>query len=129
MVDKANKLIGRLSLKDLLISKNETKISDIYIPKVDYVHFNDDDEDVARLMTKYDLEAIPVVDDEKTLLGRITIDDIVDVIIEEASSMITSTISSIVIRPKSVFSSSTTGIASKSYLVINRATSSSSSLK
>jgi magnesium transporter len=84
VVDKANKLIGRLSLKDLLISKNETKISDIYIPKVDYVHFNDDDEDVARLMTKYDLEAIPVVDDEKTLLGRITIDDIVDVIIEEA---------------------------------------------
>ena len=84
VVDKANKLIGRLSLKDLLISKNETKISDIYIPKVDYVHLNDDDEDVARLMTKYDLEAIPVVDDQKTLLGRITIDDIVDVIIEEA---------------------------------------------
>lgn len=84
VVDKADKLIGRLSLKDLLIAKNETKISDIYIPKVDAVHVNDDDEDVARLMAKYDLEAVPVVDDEKTLLGRITIDDIVDVIIEEA---------------------------------------------
>ena len=84
VVDKADKLIGRLSLKDLLIAKNETKISAIYIPKVDAVHVNDDDEDVARLMAKYDLEAIPVVDDEKTLLGRITIDDIVDVIIEEA---------------------------------------------
>ena len=84
VVDKADKLIGRLSLKDLLIAKNETKISAIYIPKVDAVHVNDDDEDVARLMAKYDLEAVPVIDDEKTLLGRITIDDIVDVIIEEA---------------------------------------------
>ena len=84
VVNKEDKLIGRLSLKDLLIAKNETKISDIYIPKVDYVHVNDDDEDVAKLMAKYDLEAIPVVDDKKTLLGRITIDDIVDVIIEEA---------------------------------------------
>jgi magnesium transporter len=84
VVDKADKLIGRLSLKDLLIAKNETKISAIYIPKVDAVHVNDDDEDVARLMAKYDLEAVPVVDDEKILLGRITIDDIVDVIIEEA---------------------------------------------
>ena len=84
VVDKADKLIGRLSLKDLLIAKNETKITDIYIPKVDSVHVSEDDEDVARLMAKYDLEAVPVVDDQKTLLGRITIDDIVDVIIEEA---------------------------------------------
>jgi magnesium transporter len=84
VVTKEEKLIGRLSLKDLLIAKNETKISDIYIPKVDWVHVQDDDEDVARLMAKYDLEAVPVVDDEKTLLGRITIDDIVDVIKEEA---------------------------------------------
>ena len=84
VVDKADKLIGRLSLKDLLIAKNETKIADIYIPKVDSVHVSEDDEDVARLMAKYDLEAVPVVDDQKTLLGRITIDDIVDVIIEEA---------------------------------------------
>ena len=84
VVTKEEKLIGRLSLKDLLIAKNETKISDIYIPKVDSVHVHDDDEDVARLMAKYDLEAVPVVDDDKTLLGRITIDDIVDVIKEEA---------------------------------------------
>ena len=84
VVDKADKLIGRLSLKDLLIAKNETKIADIYIPKVDSVHVSEDDEDVARLMAKYDLEAVPVVDDQKILLGRITIDDIVDVIIEEA---------------------------------------------
>lgn len=84
VVTKDEKLIGRLSLKDLLIAKNESKIAEIYIPKVDYVHVNDDDEEVAKVMAKYDLEAIPVVDDEKRLLGRITIDDIVDVIKEEA---------------------------------------------
>jgi magnesium transporter len=84
VVDKEEKLKGRLSLKDLLVAKNEVKISDIYIPKVDYVHVSDDDEEVAKIMQKYDLEAIPVVDDDKVLLGRITIDDIVDVIKEEA---------------------------------------------
>ena len=51
---------------------------------MDYVNVRDDAEDVARVMQKYDLEAIPVVDDNKVLLGRITIDDIVDVIKEEA---------------------------------------------
>ena len=84
VVTKDEKLMGRLSLKDLLIANNETKIKDIYIPKVDSVHVNEDAEEVAKLMAKYDLEAIPVIDDNKVLLGRITIDDIVDVIIEEA---------------------------------------------
>ena len=84
VVTKENELIGRLSLKDLLTSDTKTKISEIYIPKVDSVNVNDEAEDVAKLMQKYDLEAIPVVDDEKKLLGRITIDDIVDFIKEEA---------------------------------------------
>ncbi len=84
VVNKEEKLIGRLSLKDLLIADNETKIKAIYIPKVDSVHVDEDAEEVAKLMAKYDLEAIPVVNDDKVLLGRITIDDIVDVIIEEA---------------------------------------------
>lgn len=84
VVTKENVLIGRLSLKDLLTSDAKTKISEIYIPKVDAVNVNDQGEDVAKLMQKYDLEAIPVVDDEKKLLGRITIDDIVDFIKEEA---------------------------------------------
>ena len=56
----------------------------MYIPKVDYVNVNDKAEDVAKVMSKYDLEAIPVVDEMKRLVGRITIDDIVDVIREEA---------------------------------------------
>ncbi|TNJ44333.1 magnesium transporter [Tamlana fucoidanivorans] len=86
VVDKENKLVGRLSLKDLVVAKNDQKIADIYISNVDYVNVNEDVEEVARLMAKYDLEAIPVVesDDNKVLLGRITIDDIVDVMKEEA---------------------------------------------
>ncbi|WP_299884805.1 magnesium transporter [uncultured Lacinutrix sp.] len=84
VVDEAEKLIGRLSLKDLLMASPRAHISTVYIPKVDYVKVFEDVEDVAKIMQKYDLEAIPVVDENKILLGRITIDDIVDVIKEEA---------------------------------------------
>ena len=84
VVDKQDKLIGRLSLKDLIISKSDTKIADIAKDNVDWVNVNDYVEDVAKVMSKYDLEAIPVVDDNQILLGRITIDDIVDVLKEEA---------------------------------------------
>jgi len=84
VVDKEEKLIGRLSLKDLLVAPDSAKISSIYIPKVDSVHVNDDGEEVAKIMQKYDLEAIPVVDDHNVLKGRITIDDIVDLMKEEA---------------------------------------------
>ncbi len=84
VVDDAEKLIGRLSLKDLLVAKAKDEIKSIFIPKVDFVEVSDSIEEVSRLMQKYDLEAIPVVDNEKRLLGRITIDDIVDVIKEEA---------------------------------------------
>ena len=84
VVDNAGKLKGRLSLKDLLVTSTRTNISDVYIPKVDSVNVHDKAEDVAIIMQKYDLEAIPVVDDENRLVGRITIDDIVDVIKEEA---------------------------------------------
>ena len=84
VVDDRGKLKGRLSLKDLLVASTRTPISDIYIPKVDFVNVLDGAEDVANIMRKYDLEAIPVVNDHQILLGRITIDDIVDVIKEEA---------------------------------------------
>jgi magnesium transporter len=84
VVDKKEKLIGRLSLRDLITAKSDQKIADIYISNVDYVFVDEDVEEVAKIMAKYDLEAIPVVDEHQTLLGRITIDDIVDVIREEA---------------------------------------------
>jgi magnesium transporter len=84
VVSDDNTLLGRLSLKDLLTANDRAKIKSVYIPKVDYVNVNDEGEEVAKLMAKYDLEAVPVVDDNKMLLGRITIDDIVDFIKEEA---------------------------------------------
>ncbi len=84
VTDKHGKLKGRLSLKDLLTAPEKTHISEIYIPKVDYVNVHTEAEEVARIMQKYDLEAIPVVDDEGILVGRVTIDDIVDFIKEEA---------------------------------------------
>lgn len=84
VTDKHGKLKGRLSLKDLLTAPEKAHISDIYIPKVDYVNVHTEAEDVARIMQKYDLEAIPVVDEDGILVGRITIDDIVDFIKEEA---------------------------------------------
>ncbi|MDR0228282.1 MAG: magnesium transporter [Flavobacteriaceae bacterium] len=84
VVDDEGRLKGRLSLKDLLTSSTTTHISDVYIRKVDYVKVDTDNVEVARIMQKYDLEAIPVVDEMGRLVGRITIDDIVDVIKEEA---------------------------------------------
>lgn len=84
VVDSGNKLKGRLSLKDLVTAKVRTRVKDIYIPNVDYVHVNLEGEEVAKVMSKYDLEAIPVVNNRKILLGRITIDDIVDLIKDEA---------------------------------------------
>ncbi|TXD50008.1 magnesium transporter [Polaribacter sp. IC073] len=84
VVDKEDKLVGRLSLKDLIIAKSDQKIADISKSKVDAVNVHENDEEVAKIMAKYDLEAIPVVDDNNVLLGRITIDDMLDVIREEA---------------------------------------------
>lgn len=84
VVNKGGKLIGRLSLKDLLTAPAKSHISDIFIPNVDYVHVHTEGEEIARVMQKYDLEAIPVVDDDGVLMGRVTIDDMVDFIKDEA---------------------------------------------
>ena len=84
VVDDEDILKGRLSLKDLLTTSTTTPIKDVYIHRVDSVNVNEKPEEVAKIMSKYDLEAIPVVDEIGRLVGRITIDDIVDVIREEA---------------------------------------------
>ncbi|WP_372794778.1 magnesium transporter [Lutibacter sp.] len=84
VVDDNDILKGRLSLKDLLTTSTRSPIKDIFIKNVDSVNVNAEAEDVARIMQKYDLEAIPVVDEIGRLVGRITIDDIVDVIKDEA---------------------------------------------
>ena len=84
VVDGNEKLIGRLSLKDLITANSNRLIKNIYIPKVDSVNVTEKGDEVAKIMSKYDLEAIPVIDNKKQLLGRITIDDIVDFIKDEA---------------------------------------------
>jgi len=84
VIDSKNRLKGRLSLKDLLTANSRDKVKDIYIPKVDFVSVDQDGEEIAKIMSKYDLEAIPVVNKKMELVGRITIDDILDLIKEEA---------------------------------------------
>ena len=83
VVDDENKLKGRLSLKDLLTTSTRMHISEVYIKKLHFVDVETPEVEVARIMDKYDLEAIPVVDELGRLVGRITIDDIIDVIKEE----------------------------------------------
>jgi magnesium transporter len=85
VVDDEDRLLGRLSLKDLLTTSSKTPISEVYIKKLNSVMVDTEDVEVARIMQKYDLEAIPVTDEMGRLVGRITIDDIVDVIKDEAT--------------------------------------------
>ncbi len=85
VVDELNKLVGLLSLKRLLFANPKTVISEIYQSKnIISVKTSDSDEEVAKIMEKYDLVAIPVVDFQNKLVGRITLDDVVDIIKEEA---------------------------------------------
>ncbi|NEV94735.1 magnesium transporter [Psychroflexus sp. YR1-1] len=84
VVDNKGKLKGRLSLKDLITAPSKAEIGDVYIRNVDYVDVHTPGDEVARVMQKYDLEAIPVVDEFGRLVGRITVDDILDFIKEEA---------------------------------------------
>jgi magnesium transporter len=85
VVDDSDKLLGFLSLKRLLFAGPTTKIRDLFQDKnVISVKTNDDSETVAKIMEKYDLVSVPVVDLQNKLVGRITIDDVVDVIVEEA---------------------------------------------
>jgi magnesium transporter len=87
VVDPINKLVGLLSLKRLLFAKPKTKISDLYSSKnIISVKTSDSSEEVARVMEKYDLVSVPVVDFQNKLVGRITIDDVVDIIKEEAET-------------------------------------------
>jgi len=84
VVNNKGKLKGRLSLKDLITAPSNANIEDVYIQNVDYVDVHTTAEEVARVMQKYDLEAIPVTDEIGRLVGRITVDDIIDFIREEA---------------------------------------------
>jgi magnesium transporter len=84
VVDDDDILIGRLPLKQIVIAKDDELIKHLVIEDVIAVETYREGEEVAALMQKYDLEAIPVVNVRGKLLGRITIDDIVDLIVEQA---------------------------------------------
>ncbi|MFK8046480.1 MAG: magnesium transporter [Crocinitomicaceae bacterium] len=85
VVNENDVLLGVLSLKRLLFAKPTSVISDLFqYSNIRYAKTGDDKEEVAQIMQRYDLIAIPVVDRQKKLVGRITIDDIVDVMQEEA---------------------------------------------
>lgn len=84
VIDDSEKLKGVLSLKTLILTSTNTKISNLYNADVKMVNTDDRQEEVAEIMDKYDLVAIPVVDDIGRLKGRITFDDVIDIVREEA---------------------------------------------
>lgn len=86
VVDDFGKLFGILSLKKIVLAHKNTKIESLYDKDVIFVETYRPAEEVAELMRRYDLDALPVVNVQGKLLGRITIDDVVDVITDQASS-------------------------------------------
>lgn len=83
VVDESEKLLGTLSLKRLLTTSSASKVVDVYNSKIRWVKDSDEAEEVARFMQRYDLFEVPVVDSLNKLVGRITIDDVLDFIKEE----------------------------------------------
>jgi magnesium transporter len=84
VVNAENKLEGIVSLKDIILAKEDTKVGSIYSEDFISVNAYSSGEEVAQTMDKYDLIALPVIDSLGRLLGRITIDDVVEFIKEEA---------------------------------------------
>ena len=86
VVDEHRHLKGVLSLRDLLLSAPGKKLKELlYEQHLIYVPYNEDKEEVARLLSRYNLLAIPVVDHDQRILGIVTVDDVIDIIQEEAS--------------------------------------------
>ncbi|HEY7349577.1 MAG TPA: magnesium transporter [Ktedonobacterales bacterium] len=83
VVDDERHLVGVVSLRQLVTSSPETRLEAIMDPDVFHVHVNDDQEEVAHIIAKYDLLGLPVVDEDERLVGLITVDDIIDVLDEE----------------------------------------------
>ncbi|MEX2531788.1 MAG: magnesium transporter [Gemmatimonadota bacterium] len=85
VVDREGRLKGVLSLRQLLISSPDTLVGDVMDPDVIWVGTDIDQEEVAQIMADYDFSVIPVVDDEERLVGIVTIDDVLDVVADEAT--------------------------------------------
>lgn len=85
VIDLDNKLVGVISLRELIIANPQAAISDILRSNIISVPVDMDQEEVARIVSKYNFLAVPVVDHDGALLGIITVDDVIDVIHEEAT--------------------------------------------
>lgn len=85
VTDYNKKLLGMVTAKDLLLSEEDTEIIDIMETNLIYAHTHTDKEEVSQMFSKYDLLALPVVDDEERLVGIVTVDDALDVMEEEAT--------------------------------------------
>ena len=84
VVDDQDKLLGRVALQKLILTDSKTIVKEIFDDDVVSVETYLEDREVAEIMKKYDLESVPVVNVQGQLVGRITIDDVVDVITEQA---------------------------------------------
>lgn len=85
VVDDLERLVGVISLRDLILADDDKLISEVMNDRVVSVSVSDDQENVAKMMKDYDFLAVPVLDFQRHLLGIITVDDILDVMVEEAS--------------------------------------------
>lgn len=85
VVDNSEKLVGVLSLRELIIAREDIIVEDLMSENIISVYVDEDREKAVKLVSKYDLIAIPVVSRDETLKGIITVDDVIDVIEEEAS--------------------------------------------
>ena len=83
VIDDDNVLLGIVSLKDIIKAKNSIKVVELIQVDFVYVFADTDQEEVAKLISQYNLTSIPVVDEQMHLLGRITFDDVIDVLEEE----------------------------------------------
>jgi magnesium transporter len=84
VVDDNDMLLGKVSLKDIILAKPKSKIADVYNTEIISVYTYQKEEEIADIMQKYDLESAPVINVQGKLVGRITVDDIIDVITEIA---------------------------------------------
>lgn len=85
VLNQERKLVGFISLRDILLAPSNKSIEDIMHGKVIFANVHEDKEDVAKQLSDYDFLAIPIVDDEERLVGIVTVDDVVDVVIEEST--------------------------------------------
>ncbi len=86
IVDDQRRIVGVVTLRNLILAKRQTLISDIMETRIVTVNADDEREQVARELARYDLIALPVVDNDKRLVGIVTHDDVIDVVVDEATA-------------------------------------------